>query len=233
MFNIFFDDIIKLLLPPFLRKKRRIAYLTAAIQPLRELNKLFNDKREEILFNISYSSQIAEFEDLLNWRFNDGKLNPDVPDNNFNLEDKRYTGIYIENSDPNHIYLYNNVVDQPLFVFNKSEFDDNSINKIHRSYLFNKYEHLIKKEDFIVHVPITVKVLKEALDLNFPDVYPDEIEFDNDGLCKKTFPPIASAIKKVVDKYKLAGMRYKIVFDGFTVVPNFEDAYFFSYKRNN
>lgn len=133
MFNVDFNIIIQLLLPPFLRKSKNIEWLKALVKPLIDVYTIFTTYRSSTIYSLSFTGQVIYLEKLLNDTYNSG-----------------LTGIYIKDD---------NLMSVP-FIFNKSEgvvnvYLYNFSESATPFYLYNQ-SAFISQNDFIVMVPAVI-----------------------------------------------------------------------------
>jgi len=133
MFNIDFNNIIQLLLPPFLRKIKIIEWLKALVKPLIDLYAIFFQYRTDTLYSLSFTGQVIYLEKLLNDTYNNGSPGIYITDGSFILK----TYLYHKSEGGAKTYL-----------FHKSE-------NAAKTYLFHKSEYTITY-DFVVMVPAAI-----------------------------------------------------------------------------
>jgi len=133
MFNIDFNNIIQLMLPPFLRKPKNIEWLKALVKPVIDLYIIFYAYRTQTLYSLCITGQVIYLEKLLNDKFNNGNV-----------------GIYIADGSYNNApFLYNTAEARPdTFIYKTSEGKPDL-------FLYNTAEYMIGN-DFIVMVPVAI-----------------------------------------------------------------------------
>lgn len=133
MFNVDFNNIITLLLPPFLRKSKNIAWLKSLVKPLIDLYTLFMAYRVTTVYSLSFTGQVIYLEKLLNDSYNAG-----------------LTGIYIaDGSGIARIYFSHKSEGFPKqYLYHKSENQT-------PLYLYHKSEYN-SQNDFIIMVPLSL-----------------------------------------------------------------------------
>jgi hypothetical protein len=143
MFAINFYAQIIMLLPPFLRQPKMIAWLWVLIKPINSLYATFVGERDNSIRKLSTTSQTISLEALLNAIFNAGF----APAINNNAIDYTGGGIYIQNT-PNAVpfqYVFSvQELQPPLYVY--------SIGDVNISYLWSFPDYL-QQLNFIVFVP--------------------------------------------------------------------------------
>ena len=69
VYTVDWSILLRLLLPTRLRKPRMLAFLNAAVEPIRELYQSFLSFREASLYKVRFNSQIVYLEAVLNDQF--------------------------------------------------------------------------------------------------------------------------------------------------------------------
>ena len=119
MFNVDFNNIVELLLPPFLRKTKIIAWLKALVKPLIDLYTTFMAYRQSVIYLLSFTGQVIYLEKLLNDTYNNGTSGIIIVDGN-TLD---FPYLFNKSEGVVDIYLYNlSENEDPFYLYNKSEF---------------------------------------------------------------------------------------------------------------
>lgn len=126
MFNIDMQKFLTLLLPTFLRKKKRIALIRCYCFPLMVIYQNFMAFREWNLYRINHNSQVVSMENVFNDRF-----------------DNEQRRIYITNGfGRERKYMYTRAENRPLYLGTQ--------------YLYNRGDYADTGIDFIVWVPTAI-----------------------------------------------------------------------------
>jgi len=132
MYSINWINLVKMLLPPFLRKSKQLAWLTCIISnQITYVYNQFNVYRQQKLYDLSITGQVIYLEKLLNDKYNNG-----------------FSGIWIASENISTLFLANKAENfTPIYLANKSE--------ISPIYVGNKSEYL-QQYNFIIWVPISI-----------------------------------------------------------------------------
>ena len=133
MFDIDFRHVAYNLLPHFLRGDKNLSWLYSLVEPIKELNIIFNSFRDNTLYNLQFTGQTIYLEHFLNDQF-----------------DPIGRGIYITTLDElDWIFHFQKAeAKPPFYYYNASE-------GMPFIYLKNQTE-LLNEVNFIVNVPVAV-----------------------------------------------------------------------------
>lgn len=135
MFDIDFNKLISQLLPHFLRKTALMAWLNCLMAPLVWLYNQFRIFRDEMLYEVKISGQLAYLEYMLNDKFcSDGKLRT----------------IYITDNEDQTLELFtfnSHEIEPETFIYNTGEIPSED------TYLYNIDDAGQSSVDFTVWVP--------------------------------------------------------------------------------
>ncbi|WP_343671829.1 hypothetical protein [Chitinophaga sp.] len=132
IFDIDYQKLIRLLMPPRLRKALHVAWLQAISYPVNVLYQQFRRNRDANLYRLSITPQVVYMEKLLNNRY-------DLADRGIRIVDavsNEVTWIYQE-AESKPKFLYTEAEAQPIHLFTESEIGNEPV-------------------DFYVMVPATI-----------------------------------------------------------------------------
>lgn len=140
MFNIDFRHIVYNLTPYFLRSDENLSWLYSLIEPVAELNIVFNSFRDNTLYLLQFTSQTIYLEHYLNDQF-----------------DPIGRGIFITNLDElDWIFLRNEIEQKPPFyLFNDVEAAP--------PVYFKNYTELLNDTNFIINIPVAVSYVENIV----------------------------------------------------------------------
>lgn len=133
-YNILFEKIARLLIPPFLRKQKMLDWLRALLRPIQTLNTRFSNFILEIRYRTRFNGQVLHLERVLNDRFDDLLRR-------IYIVDGQSLGL--------PIYIYNRTESRQAYVYNRSEPQNPEF------YLRNRLE-FFSVVDFVVWVPVSI-----------------------------------------------------------------------------
>lgn len=116
IFDIDYHKLIRLLMPPRLRKVVHVAWLQAITYPVNVLYQQFRRNRDANLYRLSITPQVVYMEKLLNNRY-------DLADRRISIVDavsNEVTWIYQE-AESKPKFLYTEAEVQPIHLFTESE----------------------------------------------------------------------------------------------------------------
>ncbi len=167
VYTVDWSILLRLLLPTRLRKPRMLAFLNAAVEPIRELYQSFLSFREASLYKVRFNSQIVYLEAVLNDQF-------DAVQRRIRIENATFrAGLYLyEPEQQLDVYLYlddmnvNNTdvylrdfdgdgFDFFVFVPLEPERSDGNLENRIKSYV-NYYKLYSKNYQIIWEVPINL-----------------------------------------------------------------------------
>jgi hypothetical protein len=128
-FSLDFRKLVSDLLPPDLRKAKRIDWLLVLVSQIKSIHTQFVALATQKRFDLQFTSQVIYLEYLLNYRFNGG-LNT----------------IYIADAqNPDYVYLWQRAENVKLYIYNRVENESKTF--VYNRAEFNHYA------DFVVMVP--------------------------------------------------------------------------------
>lgn len=183
-YKVNFYKFIKILLPPFLRKERQMAWLYTLLKPLVQDHNTFISYREKTIDELKHNGQTYKLEHLLNMKF-DTAYKQEFLANKEAFAIRKNNKIYIKDNlssaAGNEFFLY---MGDETNEQNKKNF--HSKNEALEQQLFLREEFMVEgMEDFIV-------------------VYSPELIEDKDSIK-------LGRLKALVQKYKLAGLQFKAI----------------------
>lgn len=140
LFDIDYNELIRIILPVRLRQAVQYAWLKALVAPVKYLYTLFTINRNNNLYLLSHNSQVCRMEGMLNDTF-----------------DPIDRGIYISDGtfyDPVYIYIVPEV--KPVYIDLDSEIGMGVIVAPDPVPLYTAMETVGGYESFIVNVPVAV-----------------------------------------------------------------------------
>lgn len=140
IFNIDFDRLIMLFLPEKLHDNIVVAYLRAAVKPLKDIKILFDNNRKENLYRLGITPQVFSLEKMLNDRY-----------------DNVLRRIFISNGsfiEPD--YIYTRAEQKPKYIYTRAEQKPD--------YLYQHSEIGYDNVDFYVNIPASLNISESEVD---------------------------------------------------------------------
>lgn len=115
-FNVRFDILTRLLIPPRLRKPRQLAWLNALVSPFNRVYQNFKRGREANLYKLKVTGQVVYLEAMLNDRY-------DVAQRRIRITDSiTYPPVYFYTEpEQKNVPFYQDAEETPVFFFTEEE----------------------------------------------------------------------------------------------------------------
>ena len=138
--NTDFKKLAKKVLPHFLRKERIIAFVSSSIRPLKTVNDLLLDLRDDIELKLSFSAETISLEKFLNDNFDPSNKNIFISDTLIIEE------LFIRRNEelrPAPFIFLNSEAKPPRFIYRNEEFE------VQSDYIINIPASVVFDEDVV------------------------------------------------------------------------------------
>ncbi|MVT09874.1 hypothetical protein [Chitinophaga tropicalis] len=122
IFDIDYPKLVRLLIPPRMRKLRHVAWLQALTNPVNYLYQQFKRNRDANLYRLNITPQVVYMEKLLNDRY-------DISGRRIRIKDAiTYTAEYLyQDAENKPLYIYKEEENKPVYLFTESEIGSDSV----------------------------------------------------------------------------------------------------------
>jgi hypothetical protein len=123
IYEIDFPKLVRLLMPPQLRKMRHVAWLLALCSPVNFVYQQFRRNRDANLYRLKITPQVVYLERLLNDRY-------DISQRRIRIIDGLiYEPVYLyQEIEQKPVYLWQESEKRPLYLYTEEEVGSNPVN---------------------------------------------------------------------------------------------------------
>jgi hypothetical protein len=122
LFEVDLPKLVRLLLPPRMRKMKHVAWLQALTNPVNYLYQQFRRNRDANLYRLYITPQVVYMEKLLNDRY-------DISGRRINIKDALvYDAEYLyQEQELKPLYIYKEEENKPVYLFTDDEIGSDSV----------------------------------------------------------------------------------------------------------
>ncbi|WP_343744211.1 hypothetical protein [Chitinophaga sp.] len=122
IYEIDFPKLVRLLMPPRLRKMRHVAWLLALCNPVNYLYQQFRRNRDANLYRLKITPQVVYLERLLNDRY-------DISQRRIKISDGMiYEPVFLyQEIEQKPVYLWQESENKPLYLYTEEEVGSNPV----------------------------------------------------------------------------------------------------------
>lgn len=119
IYEINFRNLINLVTPPFLRKRKFIDWLFVLLSPIEAINISFNKFRRQSIYKVTHNGQVYSLNAVLNDSYDPSERRIRIQDSIL----KESTYVYPED-DKKEVWIYPEASNRPVYIYDEAAFKD-------------------------------------------------------------------------------------------------------------